>query len=94
MSAADAQRQLSALGIPARRAARNLRRFADDAGGDPYGVRTIEGAKAAYVRDEIDLAEFERRVGFLVAGHAVPTDGDRALARAVLAAKTTQPTVS
>lgn len=33
---------------------------------DPDGVRTIEGARRLYLRGEIDVDEFERRVGLFL----------------------------
>jgi hypothetical protein len=41
------------------------------AGGDPYGVRTIAGARALYLRDEIDIQEFERRVELFLSGKPI-----------------------
>jgi hypothetical protein len=50
-------------------------------GGDPYGVRTIAGARAAYVRGDIEVDEFERRVELFLSGKpiAVLSPGERVL---------------
>lgn len=48
-----------------------MRRLQHAAGGDPYGVRTITGARAAYVRGEIEVDEFERRVELFLSGKPV-----------------------
>lgn len=55
-----------------REAIENQRRMAHALGGDPYGVRTITGARAAYARGAIDLDELERRVDLLLRGEQVP----------------------
>lgn len=44
-----------------------LRRVQAAISGDPYGVVTIAGARAAYVRGDIEADEFERRVGEILA---------------------------
>lgn len=51
-----------------REAAEATRRLQHLAGGDPYGVRTIAGARGAFLRDEIDVVEFERRVELFLSG--------------------------
>lgn len=48
-----------------RSAMRNLSLVA---GGDPDGLRSVASARAAFVRGQIDLAEFERRVERLQRG--------------------------
>lgn len=50
----------------------NFRHFSHALGGDPYGFRTVTGAKAAYVRGEIEVDELERRIGILLTGCEVP----------------------
>lgn len=69
--------------VTAREAIENIRRFQHAAGGDPYGVRTVAGAKAAYVRGDIDLDELERRVELFLSGKpvAVVEPGERVLNR-------------
>lgn len=57
--------------MDAREAIKAQRRAAHAAGGDPYGVRTVAGARAAYLHDEIDLLEFERRVDLFLSGKPV-----------------------
>lgn len=44
----------------AREVTRAMTVLAHAAGGDPYGVRSVDGAKAAYVRGDIDVDELER----------------------------------
>lgn len=48
---------------------------------DPYGVSTIAGARAAYVRGDIEIDEFERRVDLFLSGKpiAVLQPGERVL---------------
>lgn len=72
-------RSLAGAAVSAADATRAMRRLAHVAGGDPYGVRTIAGAKAAYVRGSIDVDELERRVEVLLEGGEVEPPRDPTL---------------
>jgi hypothetical protein len=61
----------------ARQAIETHRRVAHAMGADPYGVRTLAGARAAYVRGDIEIEEFERRVEMFLREAADETPAGR-----------------